>query len=137
MRGAGSALVAAGRVALPAAALCALALFLRSDHQTETRMIAAASGAAGTQLAALPPPEPAPLPSRAAEGAASLPLRVQAQINARPWARIRIDGVDVGPTPLSRPLAPGIYRIDAEFADGRSLQRHVEIGPEQRFVALP
>ena len=136
-RGAGSALVAAGRVALPAAALCALALFLRSDHRTETRMIAAASEAAGAQLAALPAPEPAPLPSGAAEGAASLPLRVQAQINARPWARIRIDGVDVGPTPLSRPLAPGIYRIDAEFADGRSLQRHVEIGPEQRFVALP
>jgi hypothetical protein len=62
---------------------------------------------------------------------------VQAQINARPWARIRIDGVDVGPTPLSRPLAPGVYRIAAEFADGRSLQRSVAIGPERRFVALP
>ena len=51
--------------------------------------------------------------------------------------RIRIDGIDVGPTPLTYPLAPGVYRIEAEFPDGRSVRRQVEIGPERRFVALP
>ena len=137
---AGATLAAARRMALPAAALCALALLMASGLGTGTHEISApVYRTAAAQLAPFPPPEATPLPSPAAERATSLPVQVQvqAQVNARPWARIRIDGVDVGPTPLSRPLAPGVYRIEAEFPDGRSLERHVEIGPEQRFVALP
>ena len=135
---AGAALFGAEGVALPAATLCVLVLVLNSHFfGLETRELAPIDGAPTAELASSPPPEATPLPSPTWEPAAPLPVQVQAQINARPWARIRIDGVDVGPTPLSRPLAPGVYRIEAEFADGRSLQRHVEIGPEQRFVALP
>jgi hypothetical protein len=63
-----------------------------------------------------------------------VPVRVQ--VNARPWARIRIDGVDVGPTPLSRPLTPGVYSFDAEFPDGRRVQKRIDVGPAQRFVSL-
>ena len=133
---AGAALVAARRAALQAAALCALTLVLPADHGSGTQETAAVYRTAAAQPALLVP-EPPALPRSVAEPATALPLQVQAQINARPWARIRIDGVDVGPTPLSHPLAPGVYRIDAEFADGRSLRRSVEIGPEQRFVALP
>jgi hypothetical protein len=134
---AGPAFVAARRAALPAALLAALALFAPADHGSGTQEAAATYRTAAAQPVQLLVPEPRDLPGSAAEAAVSLPIQVLAQINARPWARIRIDGVDVGPTPLSHRLAPGVYRIDAEFADGRSLRRSVAIGPEQRFVALP
>jgi hypothetical protein len=67
---------------------------------------------------------------------AAAPVRVY--VNARPWALIRVDGVDVGPTPLSHVrLAPGPHAFDAAFPDGRRLQRVVEIGDRHRFVSFP
>jgi hypothetical protein len=130
------ALARGARIALPAAGLCALALLLPSDHGRAPR-IAPVLIAARAPLAALPPAEEAVLHIPVSQPATPPPFQVQAQFNARPWARIRIDGADVGPTPFSRALAPGVYRIEAEFPDGRSLERRVAIGPEHRFVALP
>lgn|GEM_PF-4304814 len=71
----------------------------------------------------------------AAQAAEAAPVRVH--VNARPWARIRVDGVDVGPTPLSHVhLPPGPHAFEAAFPDGRRVERVVEITSEQRFVAL-
>jgi hypothetical protein len=67
--------------------------------------------------------------------AANAPIRVQ--VNARPWAVIHVDGIDVGPTPLSHlQLLPGPHEFEANFADGRSVRRRVEISSEQRSVSL-
>ena len=66
---------------------------------------------------------------------ASRPVNVQ--VNARPWAQVRINGVDVGPTPLVHPLAPGVYRLEAEFPNGQRIERKIDVGPERRFVSLP
>jgi hypothetical protein len=89
-----------------------------------TPLAVAASAPAGVRPAAAAP--------------ASWPASgVRVQINARPWARIRVDGVDVGPTPLSHVrLAPGRYEFEAAFPDGRRVQRSVEITPESRFVSM-
>ena len=58
-------------------------------------------------------------------------------VNAFPWARIRVDGRDLGTTPLGNvPLAPGPHRFEAKLADGRELHRVVTVGPEQRLVSF-
>jgi hypothetical protein len=62
---------------------------------------------------------------------------VNVQVNARPWAQVRIDGVNVGPTPLVHPLVPGVYRLEAEFPDGKRIERKIDVGPERRFISLP
>ncbi len=62
---------------------------------------------------------------------------IRVQVNARPWAVIRVDDVDVGPTPLSHlRLSPGPHEFEANFADGRSMRRRVEISSERRSVSL-
>jgi hypothetical protein len=67
----------------------------------------------------------------------SIPPPVRVQVNARPWAMIKVDGVDVGPTPLGHlELTPGVHEFEARFPDGRVLRRRVEIGPTRRLVSL-
>jgi hypothetical protein len=62
---------------------------------------------------------------------------VRVQVNARPWAVIRVDDVEVGPTPLSHlQLSPGPHEFEASFADGRSVRRRIEISSEQRSASL-
>jgi hypothetical protein len=59
------------------------------------------------------------------------------QVNAYPWARIRIDSQPVGVTPLVRRNVPnGEHEFEATFPDGRKLRRKVEIGPDSRFVSF-
>ena len=72
------------------------------------------------------PPEPAP------------PLTYHdVQVNARPWAWIKIDGKAVGVTPLvHRDLASGAHEFEATFPDGRQQRRTVAIGPDSRFVSF-
>lgn len=73
--------------------------------------------------------EPAPLPT---------PPPVRVQINATPWARVRVDGQELGVTPLAGvQLAPGPHHFEAQFADGTVVERVVEIDPVNRFVAFP
>jgi hypothetical protein len=63
--------------------------------------------------------------------------RQDVQVNARPWAWIRIDGQAVGVTPLvQRGLAEGPHEFEATFPDGRQARRTVEIGPDSRFVSF-
>jgi hypothetical protein len=73
----------------------------------------------------------------AAEADSRAAATIRVRVNAQPWALIRVDGVDVGPTPLSHlRLAPGPHEFEAVFADGRLLRRRIEIGPDQRSVSL-
>ncbi len=89
-----------------------------------------------------PLPGPAPVatgaPPAPAVSAAPVPVAsVRLHVNARPWARIRVDGVDVGPTPLSHlHVEPGPHDFEAVFPDGRVVRRRVEVGPDQRFVTF-
>jgi hypothetical protein len=80
------------------------------------------------EVAAAPPPAVAP---------ALPPAPIDVRVNARPWAQIWIDGVDVGPTPLRKALAPGRHRLEALFPNGDRLEREIEVTPERRRFALP
>ncbi len=87
-------------------------------------------------VSAAPVSYPAPEPERASPSAPAPLVRVQ--VNARPWAHVRVDGRDAGATPLGHlQLAPGPHDFEATFPDGRVVRRRVEISPEQRFVTLP
>jgi hypothetical protein len=92
--------------------------------------------------AAPQPTPPAPygaqvkFPAALPEAAPGELERVAVQVNAQPWAWVRIDGVALGSTPLTHELAVGEHELEAEFADGRRLRRRIEVGPTQRFIAL-
>jgi hypothetical protein len=92
----------------------------------------AAAAAAPAAVEALASVEATP-----AEPAPEAPERVSVQINATPWAEIRIDGVAVGITPLSGvELEAGEHAFEARFPDGRSESRRVAVDAENRFVAF-
>ena len=64
------------------------------------------------------------------------PIRIN--VNARPWARIELDGVDLGLTPLGGvPVAPGSHRFRATMPDGSVLERVEILGPDNRRVTFP
>jgi hypothetical protein len=70
--------------------------------------------------------------------AAPAPVLHDVQVNARPWAWIRIDGESVGVTPLvHRDLSEGEHEFEATYPDGRQERRTVAIGPDSRFVSFP
>jgi AAA domain-containing protein/PEGA domain-containing protein len=70
----------------------------------------------------LPAPPPAP--------------QIDVHVNARPWARVWIDGVDLGATPLRSRLPAGHHRLEARFPNGRRIARNVDVGPDRRFISL-
>ncbi len=102
--------------ALPATALLAVAVFLLSDYE---------------------PGSEARLRGPSAVSDVTAESHVSVQVNARPWATVRIDGVDLGATPLSHRLAPGVYQLEAEFPDGKRIERKIDVRAESRFVSLP
>ena len=116
--------------AVPATALLALALFSLGDYGLGRQPSLTAAALAQSDVAT---PTTSLTPTAGTAG--SQPVNLQ--VNARPWARVRINGVDVGPTPLSQRLAPGTYRLEAEFPSGERIQRKIDIGQKTRFVALP
>jgi len=77
--------------------------------------------------------KPAPVPAKALP----VPAPVEVQVNARPWARIWIDGEDLGPTPLKRVLPTGAHRLEAKFPNGKRVERRIDVAPERRFIKLP
>jgi hypothetical protein len=83
------------------------------------------------------PEAPAPTPPATAPAAAPDPA-VLVHVNARPWARIEVDGREIGVTPLGRvPLPAGSHTFRAHMADGRVLEREVAIDSERRRVSFP
>lgn len=98
------------------------------------------------QVAPPPPPAAQPAIDPAAEPApepvveaAQTPLPpVDVRINATPWATIRVDGREVGVTPLSGvELSPGPHVFEARLPDGRVLSRELRVDAENRFVVFP
>ena len=86
----------------------------------------AAAPAASMAGVELPPVEVVEAPS------------VQVAINATPWATVRIDGREVGVTPLSGvKLTPGPHSFEAQLPDGRVVTREVVIDADNRFVVFP
>jgi type II secretory pathway predicted ATPase ExeA len=91
-----------------------------------------------------PAPEPEPLaapPPTRAEAAAAPGVRqirtVSVQLNARPWALIQVDGVDLGPTPIAGiPLLAGKHSFRARMPDGRVVERVEEVSEKNRFIVF-
>jgi len=79
-------------------------------------------------------------PRRTDEGQPAAPVvsDVTLHINARPWASIRLDGEEIGLTPLSRSETRlGRHEFEAEFPDGRIVKRVVEVSADSRFISFP
>jgi hypothetical protein len=96
--------------------------------------VASTPSPGGEAEAELPEPEPAPVAPRVVPTA----VVVDVQINAAPWAAIRVDGEEVGVTPLAGVrLEAGPHTFEARFPDGRVAERVVEIDPIKRFVVFP
>jgi hypothetical protein len=104
------------------------------DERAEAeRVVLAPAAAAIRDVAAAPPAVPANEPA-----AAALETRVSVSLNADPWARIAVDGVGVGETPIAAlPLAPGPHRFTAQLPDGRVVERDVVIDADNRRVVFP
>ncbi len=125
-----------------AALAVALVLLVRSSGPTRsapTRETVA--GPAGPSATAAPAPEPVSPPALAAEpAAAGLPPsdgKLGVHLNAAPWARVEIDGIDVGETPLANvPLRPGPHAFRARLPDGRIVERTVEIDAANRHLVF-
>ncbi len=72
-----------------------------------------------------------PEPASAAAEAAPLPTLYEIGINARPWAKVEVDGLDIGMTPIAGlELEEGLHIFRAQMPDGRIVVRRIEIGPE-------
>ena len=66
------------------------------------------------------------------------PPTIAVSLNARPWARIEVDGREVGITPLGDlPLSPGPHRLRAHLADGRVVERVVQIDAYRDHISFP
>jgi type II secretory pathway predicted ATPase ExeA len=84
--------------------------------------------------AARPPPVARVVPPPAAPEVEAIPVFV----NAVPAARIEIDGRDVGSTPIvGLPVPSGERRFVASFADGRRLERNVDVEGNEVYVLFP
>jgi len=130
-----NALRAAPMAGAPATALLALALFSSVPRDgTGPQPSRAAPSGALAQLGAPTPANTAVPVAKAAAPQERPPVNVQ--VNARPWARIRINGIEVGSTPLSQRLAPGVYQLEAEFPNGERIARKIDVDPKHRFVSL-
>jgi len=66
------------------------------------------------------------------------PPTIAVSLNARPWARIEVDGREVGITPLGDlPISPGPHRLRAHLADGRVVERVVQIDAYRDHISFP
>jgi MSHA biogenesis protein MshM len=126
-------------VLLVALALAVASVLLRRADEPARPVLAAAPAAEATSAAeAIPAAEPEPAGAsdpEAAPGGAVEPAgsTLGVNLNAVPWARVEIDGIDVGETPLAGvPLRPGPHAFRAHLPDGRIVERTVEIDAANR-----
>ena len=70
--------------------------------------------------------------------ASAAPARVSVSINATPWAIVRIDGREVGETPLAGiELDPGTHVFQARMPDGKTLQQTIQLSGSHASVVFP
>ncbi|MDJ0785350.1 MAG: hypothetical protein QNK05_00995 [Myxococcota bacterium] len=96
---------------------------------------------------AKPAPEPAPpvafaaaapAPEETAEPVAAAAAQVLVSVNASPWAVIRVDGDEIGETPIAEhPIEAGAHEFEATLPDGRVLRRTVDVRADNAHVAFP
>ncbi len=124
-----------GPILVAAGAVAVVALLVHRDPAAPPP---SADGARVPDAASLgPDPEGGPAPESAEAAGEPSADALSVNVNATPWARIEIDGVDVGETPLAGiPLRPGPHTFRAQLPDGRVLERSVEIDPDHRHVAF-
>lgn len=78
---------------------------------------------------------PAPTPSPGAEAGPGGLVRVHFQ--STPWARVRINGRERGVTPLGNvELRSGVHQMHAELADGRVIEREIQVDASHRHVVV-
>jgi hypothetical protein len=144
-RSRGFALVAVGSIAAFGLGLSILGAEEPSREIDAPVLTVSAPQVAGSPAVALPSPvselsepsaAPAEMPGASAPSAVTLET-VLVNVNAFPWARIRVDGRELGATPLGNlPLTPGPHRFEAELSDGRVMRRLVEVGSNERLVSF-
>ena len=62
---------------------------------------------------------------------------ISVDLNARPWALIQVDGVDLGATPIAGiPLLAGKHQFRARMPDGRVVERVDEVTEQNRFIVF-
>ncbi len=86
-------------------------------------------------------PEPASVSGVAASQEAGTPEpavpTVRVTIHASPWARVRIDGLPVGTTPLAGlDLRPGLHHFRLVFADGHTREAERVVDAQNRHFAF-
>jgi len=85
-------------------------------------------------------PQPAARPERVPRRevpAAPPPEPIAVSINATPWAVVKIDGREVGETPLAGiPLSPGPHRFEARMPDGSTREQTIVIDATRNAVVF-
>jgi hypothetical protein len=77
-------------------------------------------------------------PSLREEPLAAPPAGPRLSVNATPWASIRLDGNEVGETPLGElRLTPGPHVVSATLPDGRVIERRVEAKAGDLYLVFP
>jgi hypothetical protein len=139
-------------VLLVALALVVASVLLRRPDDPARPVPAAAPAAEPTPgVEAIPAAEPEPAGGPGASEPEAAPAAAPApggalaptggtlgvNLNAVPWARVEIDGIEVGETPLAGvPLRPGPHAFRAHLPDGRIVERTVEIDAANRHVVF-
>jgi hypothetical protein len=89
---------------------------------------------APVEIAPRAPARPEPEPRRAAPPA---PATIAVSINAMPWAVVKIDGREVGETPLAGiPLTPGRHTFEARMPDGTMRQQTLDVDAAHKAVVF-
>jgi type II secretory pathway predicted ATPase ExeA len=132
----GGALVRVGAVVGGSALIGAAAVFLFSGSEEPVRELDPTPPVLSQAL-----PEPAPVAQSEStpplEEVAPPPAVFEIGINARPWAKVEVDGADVGMTPIAGlALTEGLHIFRAQMPDGRIVVERVEIGPETRSLVF-
>ena len=77
-------------------------------------------------------------PSLEEKPLAAPPSGPRLSVNATPWASIRLDGTEVGETPLGElRLTPGSHVVSATLPDGRVIERTVEAKAGDLYLVFP
>ena len=84
------------------------------------------------------PVQPAPTVAKTQPIVEGAVRSIRVSLNARPWARIEIDGRDVGVTPLADlAVSPGLHRFRAHLPDGRVIERDLRLDRDRNHISFP